>query len=187
MIILSLILYLCITTKNMNYSIEIKPNRLLAIIAAISITIVSSGLLWLSTKGFIDPTWRKVLFYISLSLYGLCAYGIVKQLRRSKGLLLTQDGFQHFDDFKDLGLVPWSALKHIREEEVGMNKAIALVLDDPDFYMNKLSSMKRRIAKINRMNYDSFYILQSSLYKMKHKELIALFREKHQDFKENNE
>jgi hypothetical protein len=170
----------------MNYSIEIKPNRLLAIIALISLLIVSSGLMWLSTKGYIDPTWRIVLFYISLSLYALCVFGIIKQLRRSKGLLLTQDGFQHFDDFKKIGLVPWSALKHIREEEVGLNKAIALVLDDPDLYMNKLPSFKKRIAKINRMNYDSFYVIQSSLYKMKHKELIALFREKHLDFKENN-
>ena len=169
----------------MNYSIEIKPNRILALIAATSLLIVSSGLMWLSTKGYIDPTWRKILFYISLTLYALCLFGIIKQLKRSKGLLLTQDGFQHFDDFKDLGLVPWSALKHIREEEVGMNKAIALILDDPDQYLNKLSPVKKRIAKINRMNYDSFYIIQSSQYKMKHKELIALFREKHQDFKEN--
>lgn len=170
----------------MNYSIEIKPNRTLAFIAAASLLIVSSGLMWLSTKGFIDPTWREILFYISISFYALCLYGIIKQVRRSKGLLLTQDGFQHFDDFKELGIVPWSALKHIREEEVGFNKAIALVLDEPELYMNKLSSFKKRIAKMNHRNYDSFYVLQSSLYKMKHKELIALFREKHQDFKESN-
>lgn len=72
MFIPSLILYLCITTRKMDYTIEIKPNRLLALIAAISLLIVSSGLLWLSTKGFMTRLGEKYYLHFVILICIVC-------------------------------------------------------------------------------------------------------------------
>ena len=161
-----------------------KTKLVLLLVGALGFVAVGIWLLTLdaefiaSQRKFNNPSLVYGLGIVGIAFFGACGYiGIKKLFQQTPGLVLNAEGIFDNSSGVSAGLVPWSDISGIYEYAIGQQKFIAILVVDPDKYINRGNALRRMTNKANmKMSGTPINISANSL-KLTYPELLAAITE----------
>ena len=175
--------------------IEIPLSRKKLILGIIgSFLFVISGV-WLFTHSndfhnipfriFRNPTVIKsagiagVLFFGSTGIYG-----IKKMFDKAIGLTIDENGITDNSNASSVGLIEWKDIVEIRTEQVMSTKFLLIFITNPDFYIDKVKGIKKKLLLGNYKMYGTPISITSNTLKFSFDDLEKLIIDKLKEHKE---
>lgn len=125
----------------------------------------------------------KGVSVLAIGFFGLCGfYGLLKLFNSSPGLVLDREGIIDNSSAIAAGRVAWREIRDIRVMSVSGQRLLAVIVDDPERYLDRGNVLGRMFVKMNYKLYGTPIFISSHALKVKFEELekqIQDFRARH--------
>lgn len=117
----------------------------------------------------------KAASYAGLLLFGTVTILMLKRLFSNKqGVQIFEKGFIDNSNVFNIGIISWNDVTKITTQEVMSNKFVLVHVKNPEYYMNKVSGIKKNLLKGNFKTYGTPISVVHTSLKVSHKELYEL-------------
>ena len=122
------------------------------------------------------PEYVRILGFVAVLLFGLCAFFLLRKLFDTKlGLIIDQKGITDNSSGTSVGLIEWEDIEGIDFLQIASTKFLLLITSHPDKYISKApNGLARRAMKANNKLYGSPLCISSNALKIPFDELQKL-------------
>lgn len=126
---------------------------------------------------------------LSILFFGLCFFFILKKILDKRiGLIINEKGFVDNSSAISLGFVPWQDVSEVFETKVANQCFVSVNLKNPEDYFKKQNNILiRKSLEINFKNFNSLISISSNSLKIKHDNLLEIFSEYFEKYKNKNQ
>ena len=102
------------------------------------------------TNIFRNPQTIRIVGIAAVIFFGVAGvYGLRKLFVKTIGLTIDKNGITDNTNASSVGLINWTDITKIRTEEVMSTKFLLIFIDNPEKYLDKVNSFKRKLLKGN--------------------------------------
>ena len=178
-------------TQTEQIEIPLSKKKILLLLFG-AIAFVGFGVLFLTNPSmFINGVFRSptIIFIAGLAsvlFFGLCAIVAFRKLFDTKiGLVINREGIIDNSSAVSAGLVLWSDVQEIRTCSVASQKFLIFIVENPQDYIDKVSSpFKKRAMEMNYKTYGSPISISANSLQMNFNNLHNLLIEKMKEYKQ---
>lgn len=155
--------------------IPLSKTKLLLGIGA-SILFISLGLYFIMTladqQTRFNPTIVKTVGIPSVMFFGATGiYRIKKMFDKTIGLTIDENGIFDNTNASSVELIKWTDITAIKMEQVASTKFLLIYTSNPDFYLDKVKGIKRKLMEGNNSMYGTPLSITSSSLKYNFEDL----------------
>jgi hypothetical protein len=151
-----------------------------------SIAFVAAGI-WFVTHPQIkllgnkpNPVLAYAIGFAAIAFFGFCAFCLAKKIFDAKpGLVINAEGITDNCSGFSFGLMPWVDIEDIYVMEVGRQKLIMVLVNNPDDYINRQTNpLMKKLAAMNYRSYKTPVSITANTLQYNFDELYGLLRER---------
>ena len=127
-----------------------------------------------------SPLLIQILGVASILFFGLTLfYTIPKYFDKSPGLIFTNNGIIDNTNGTSVGLIEWNDIAEIKIIEIWKTKAVLLLTDKPEKYIERASSSQAKIMRANLKLYGTPLCITPQTLKIDFEDLYDLILEEY--------
>ncbi|MFI5202975.1 MAG: STM3941 family protein [Flavobacteriales bacterium] len=158
-----------------------KTKALILITSALVLLLMSAGIYVYSqteVHGKQNVLIIETAAIAGIIFFALCtAYGVSRLFKTKTGLSINSMGFTDQSSFMAVGFVSWTDVTALKIIEIKKQKLIAVLLNNPQVYINQATGIKKLLMKINNKLYQSPVLIPAGLLDISFDELAKLFND----------
>ena len=134
---------------------------------------------------FGNPTRVFTVGLVSMLFFGLVCVVVIRKLVDNRpGLIIHRQGIVDNTSGVSAGLIPWGDIEDIEISQVMNQKFIMIIVNNPEFYLNKVNNpLKKNAIKMNYLSYGSPISISSNSLQTNFNDLLSLLTKKMAEFK----
>jgi hypothetical protein len=156
------------------------------LMAAGSVAFVAAGFWFITHPGIRlfgnkpYPLLTPVIGYAAIAFFGFCAFCLIKKLFDTRpGLIVNEEGITDNASGFSFGLIPWADIEDIYVIEIGRQKLIMVLVNNPDDYINRQTNpIMKKLAAMNYRSYKTPVSITANTLQYDLEELYGLLKER---------
>lgn len=126
-----------------------------------------------------DPTLVKGVGIAGILFFGATLiFGIKKVFDKTIGLTIDENGIFDNTNASSLGLIKWTDITEIKTTQVASTKFLLIYTSNPDFYLDKVKGLKKKLMERNNKMYGTPFSLTSTTLKYNFNDLEKILKDK---------
>ncbi|MEL7296582.1 MAG: STM3941 family protein [Pseudomonadota bacterium] len=162
-----------------------KGKMLLLLIGALAFVAMGIWMLTLSGddirmgRRFNNPIFVKAIGIVAIVFFGYCAFfAFRKLLDNAAALVISSEGLVDNASGLAPGVIRWSEITDIGEYMVQRQRFIAILLVDPEAFVEKSGRLARMLARANASMSGTPVNIPTNALRIDHEELLSLLHER---------
>jgi hypothetical protein len=125
-----------------------------------------------------DPRFVHGVGVAAIVFFGLCgSIGLRKLFDKKPGLVLNSSGITDNSSGLSAGFIPWSEIEDATILQVGAQKILIIMVENPEAYVGRGNILQRAANKMNFKLYGTPILITSNTLKIGFPELLSLFHQ----------
>ncbi|RWY47964.1 STM3941 family protein [Mucilaginibacter gilvus] len=174
-----------VTNLQLTATVEISLSKQkMLLMAAGSLAFVAAGFWFITHPGIRlfgnkpYPVFTYLIGFAAVAFFGFCAFCLIKKLFDTKpGLVVNEEGIIDNCSGFSFGFIPWADIEDIYVIEIGRQKLIIVLVNNPEVYINRQTNpLMKKMAAMNYRSYKTPVSITANTLQYDFEELYVLLR-----------